>query len=302
MSPLLDVVVVTARGSHQHLLTCLRSLDRHPPSSGSVAVHVVDNASRDGTVEELRRSFPRVRLTELARNAGYAAANNVALRRGTAPFALLLNPDTEVGEGALERLIQVMHERPDVGLAGPRLVKPDGTLDHAAKWTFDPSPGPLALGALAHFVRLGRRDWLGGSLSRYRAPAVPEHGAGHVDALSGACMLARRDAIAAVGLLDESYWLYIEDLDWCYRFRQHGYRVWYEGTVDVLHVKGTTAKGGGRHRTPRANLAFHRGLGRFYRRFYSGRRPALDAAVYAAIGVKLIVSLVRGAAARRGSE
>jgi GT2 family glycosyltransferase len=299
VTALIDVVIVTARGARDHLHACLSSLERHPPAAGQLAVHVVDNASGDGTVEMVRRDFPGVELTELGRNAGYAIANNVVLRRSSAPFSLLLNPDTAVGEGVLDRLVAVMRERPTVGLAGPRLEKPDGTLDHAAKWTFDPSPGALALGALAHFTRVGRRGGFGGRLSRYRATGVPERGTGTVDALSGACMLARREAIAQVGLLDEGYWLYIEDLDWCRRFRLAGWDVWYEGGVNVLHVKGTATKGARRHRSPRANLAFHRGMGRFYRRFYAGRRPLLDAAVYAGIGIKLAVSTARGAMYRR---
>lgn len=297
---MLDVVIVAARGARDHLRACLRSLERHPLEAGSMAVHVVDNASGDGTADMVRRDFQEVEVTELDRNAGYAVANNLVLRRSTTPFALLLNPDTEVREGALDRLMAVMRERPEVALAGPRLAKPDGTLDHAAKWTFEPSPAALALGAFAHFVRLGRRDWLGGRLSRYRAPAIPERGTGEVDALSGACMLVRRSAIDEVGLLDEGYWLYIEDLDWCRRFRLAGWRVWYEGGVDVLHIKGTSTKGGSAHRAARANVAFHRGLGRFYRKFYAGRQPLLDAAVYGAIGTKLAVSSVRGAIGRRG--
>jgi N-acetylglucosaminyl-diphospho-decaprenol L-rhamnosyltransferase len=292
------VVVVTAHGSRDHLEACLRSLERHPLEAAEMGVHVVDNASRDGTFEMVRDDFHAVELHALPRNVGYAAANNLVLRRLRAPFVLLLNPDTEVGEGALDRLVGVMRERPEVGLAGPRLEKPDGTLDHAAKWTFDPSPGALALGALAHFLRLGRREWLGGALSRYRAPSVDERGAGEVDALSGACALARRVGVDQVGLLDEGYWLYIEDLDWCRRFKLAGWSVWYEGTVTVKHVKGATA-GTRPSRGLRANLAFHRGMGRFYRKFYAGRRPLLDALVYLAIGGKLAFAVARSTLARR---
>lgn len=288
-----DVVIVTARGARDHLEACLRSLERHPPRDAAVTVHVIDNASRDGTVEMVRRDFPQVRLTTLERNVGYAAANNRVLREGGTPFVLLLNPDTEVRAGALDRLLAVMAERPGVGLAGPRLEKLDGTLDHAAKWQF-----PTPLGALAHFTRLGRRDWLGGRLSQYRAPSVRERGSGEVDALSGACMLARRVAIDQVGPLDGGYWLYIEDLDWCYRFKQRGWRVWYEGTVTVRHVKGATARTRRQHRSLRANVAFHRGMGRFYRRFYAGQNPALDALVYLAIGGKLAVAVTRSAMVR----
>jgi N-acetylglucosaminyl-diphospho-decaprenol L-rhamnosyltransferase len=182
-----------------------------------------------------------------------------------------------------------------VGLAGCRLVLPDGTFDHHSKWSF-----PTPLGSLAHFTGLGLKPWADRRLSQYLAPAVPERGAGEVDAVGGAFMLARREEVAEVGLLDERYRLYIEDLDWCYRFRQRGWKVWYDGTVTALHFKGATTVAGGGRRTARADVGFHRGMGRFYRKFYAGRRPALDTAVYAAIGGKLALSLARGAIARRG--
>jgi hypothetical protein len=111
-------------------------------------------------------------------------------------------------------------------------------------------------------------------------------------------MLCRRSAIEQVGLLDEAYWLYMEDLDWCFRFKQRGWKVWYDGSVTVIHVKGGTSKVK-RHRRLRHNVAFHRGMGRFYRKFHAGRRPLLDVAIYLALAAKLFVSVVRSAVARR---
>ncbi|HEV2076022.1 MAG TPA: glycosyltransferase family 2 protein [Thermoleophilaceae bacterium] len=294
---MLDVVIVSASGGRAHLRSCLRSLERHPPRSGAMTVHVVDNASRDGTVEMVRREFPTVALAELGRNLGFAVANNGVLRRSTEPFALLLNPDTEVLEGTLDRSLEVMRERPRVGVLGCRLTLPDGSFDVHAKWSF-----PTPLGALGHFTGVGLRPRSAKRLSQYRAPAMPEGGAGEVDAVGGAFMLARREAMAEVGLLDEGYRLYIEDLDWCYRFKERGWKVWSEGRVEALHAKGATTLEDGRHRTFYADVGFHRGMGRFYRKFYAGRRPALDALVYAAIGGKLALSVTRAAAARHGSS
>jgi GT2 family glycosyltransferase len=101
-----------------------------------------------------------------------------------------------------------------------------------------------------------------------------------------------------VGLLDEAYWLYMEDLDWCYRFHQKGWKVWYDGGATIVHVKGGVSKVK-RHRGLRSNVAFHRGMGRFYRKFQAGRKPLLDGAVYLGIGGKLVVSATRSAIARR---
>jgi N-acetylglucosaminyl-diphospho-decaprenol L-rhamnosyltransferase len=292
-APLLDIVIVTATGGRDLLRACLQSLYRDPLTCGEATIHVVDNASADGTVEMVREQFPTVKLLEVGRNAGFSVANNLVLARTDSPLALLLNPDTEARQGTLDRCVYGILERPQVGMLGCRLVQPDGTFDHAAKRSF-----PTPLGALAHFAKVGR-VLPGGALAQYRATDVPEHGQGEVDAVNGAFMLVRRSAIEQVGLLDEAYWLYMEDLDWCYRFRQAGWKVWYDGSSSFVHVKGGTSKRRG-HRSLRANIAFHRGMGRFYRKFYAGRRPLLDGAVYLAIGAKLAISAMRGAVAASG--
>jgi N-acetylglucosaminyl-diphospho-decaprenol L-rhamnosyltransferase len=291
--PLLDIVIVTATGGRELLRACLRSLEEHPLTRGDSTIHVVDNASSDGTVAMVREEFPTVKLLEVGRNAGFSVANNLVLAHTTSALVLLLNPDTEARAGTLDRCVQSILERPQVGMLGCRLIQPDGTFDHAAKRSF-----PTPLGALAHFAKVGRA-LPSGALAQYRATDVPERGQGEVDAVNGAFMLVRRSAIEQVGLLDEAYWLYMEDLDWCYRFRQAGWKVWYDGRSSFMHVKGGTSKRRG-HRSLRANVAFHRGMGRFYRKFYAGRRPLLDSAVYLAIGAKLALSATRGAVVRGG--
>ena len=294
--PLLEIVIVTTTGAHDHVSACLRSLEENPLTTGPSSVHVVDNASIDGTREMIREKFPWVDLIELDWNAGFSIANNVALRRARARYLLLLNPDTVIYPGALDHMVSVMESRPDVGMSSCRLAKPDGTFDHASKRGF-PSP----LGALAEFVgvgRNGRPGMLVRRLADYRAHSLGEHEAGEVDAVNGAFMLVRSSVIEQVGLLDEVYWLYMEDLDWCYRFKQQGWKVWYDGSVTVMHVKGGTSMVK-RHRPLRANLAFHRGMGRFYRKFHAGERPLVDVAIYFALGLKLAVSVARSAAARR---
>ena len=284
----LDVVIV-AYGAWPLLESCLRSLEEHGPASASMRVHVVDNASPDGTADRVAAGFPDVVLHRLAENAGFSRANNVVLDGSDADWALVLNPDCELRPGVLDHLLDELRARPAVGMVGCRLVQVDGTFDHAAKRSF---PTPLA--ALAHFTGVGRDAE--GSLGQYRATTLAEGDAGPVDAINGAFMLVRRAALRDVGGFDEGYWLYMEDLDWCARFWARGWEVRYDGTVTALHVKGGTA---GRHRAARQNVHFHRGMGRFYRRHQAGRRPLLDAAVYGGIGAKLGVSLVRSAVARR---
>ena len=284
MEPLLDIVIVTARGGRDLVRACLRSLEEHPLQRGPMTVALVDNASGDGTVEMVREEFPWVDLEALDWNSGFCIGNNIVLARTHAKYALLLNPDTEVLEGSLDHMVDLMESRPDIGMSGCRLVLKDGSFDHAAKRAF-PSP----MDAIAHFT---------GRSSDYTAPTLGEHDEGEVDAINGAFMLVRREAMDQVGLLDQEYWMYMEDLDWCYRFHEHGWKVWYDGSATVIHVKGGVSKVK-KHRGLRSNVAFHRGMGRFYRKFYAGDQPLLDTAVYLGIGGKLAVSATRSAIARR---
>jgi len=249
---------------------------------------VVDNASNDGTVELIRSGFPHVELIDSKRNLGFATANNLAIRRGTSAYVLALNPDTRLTPGALDHMLDLMESNPKIGIAGCRLALDDGTFDHAACRSF-----PTPLGALGHFTGIGRRDSAPASLSQYRAPAVDR---GSVDAVNGAFMLMRRKALDEVGLFDECYWMYMEDLDLCYRFKQAGWTTWFEPDVTVVHIKGGTS---GRFRSSRLNYAFHYGMLRFYRKHYAGvRNPLLNGVVYAGIGVKLVLSVLVSAIRR----
>lgn len=240
-------------------------------------------------MEMIQSDFPKVELITSESNLGFSAANNLAIRRGRAPYVLALNPDTRVTPGALDHMLELMESNPSIGIAGCRLELDDGTFDHAARRSF-----PTPLGALGHFTGIGRRANAPARLRQYRATAVES---GPVDAVNGAFMLMRREALDAVGLFDERYWMYMEDLDLCYRFAQAGWKTWYEPAVTVVHVKWGTS---GKYRSPRVNYAFHYGMLRFYRKHYSPvRNPLLNALVYAGIGVKLVVSLVSSGVRRR---
>jgi N-acetylglucosaminyl-diphospho-decaprenol L-rhamnosyltransferase len=282
----LDVVVVSYR-CRDLLRRCLASLRAHPPSAPA-GVHVVDNASGDGTAEVVADEFPEVRLTRAERNIGFAAASNVGIRAGAAPYVLLLNPDTEVRAGVLDTLLALIDERPEIGICGCRLERPDGSFDHAARRSF-----PTILGALGHFTGLGRGNGAPPRLAQYRAPDVD---GGPVDAVNGAFMLIRRAALEEVGLLDERYWMYMEDLDLCYRFVQGGWTVWYEPSVTVTHAKAGSS---GPARSPRLDLAFHSGMARFYRTHYAPQRAAaVNVAVYGGIAGKLAISVLRNTVRR----
>lgn len=286
MEPGLDVVIVSYRCAPL-LRACLSSLRQHPPN-GPMTVHVVDNASADGTAQMVAEEFGEVVLTARERNDGFSTANNIAISQGSAPYVLALNPDTEVTAGALDLMIGLMERRPEVGISGPRLERPDGSFDHASRRSF-----PTPLGALGHFTGVGRRSGAPGGLAQYRAPEVE---AGPVDAVNGAFMLIRRAALERVGLFDQGYWMYMEDLDLCYRFAEAGWITWFEPAATVIHVKAGTS---GINRSLKLNYAFHYGMQRFYRSHHAAdANPLTNAAIYAAIWLKFCVSAMRSAIAR----
>ena len=256
-----------------------------------MSIWVVDNGSADGTLEMVRDEFPEITLIDAGRNLGFAAANNRAICQGRAPYVLVLNPDTQVEPGTLDRLLEIMDADPGLGISGCRLVREDGSFDHAARRAF-----PTPLGALGHFLGIGRLRAAPRRLAQYRAPDVTE---GPVDAVNGAFMLIRRTALEEVGLFDEGFWMYMEDLDLSYRFAKAGWVTWYEPTVSAVHVKAGSS---GRFRSARLTYAFHYGMFRFYRKHYAAEQNVVtNVAVYGGIAVKFTVSLIRSSAHRVGA-
>ena len=188
---------------------------------------------------------------------------------------LLLNPDTEVYAGTLDAALERLRSEQRIGMvgvqAGDRVGRARPRLQALLP---DPAQRPRPL----HRHR-PRRGAPPAPLSQYRATHLGDDEPGEVDAVNGAFMLCRAEAVREVGLLDEGYWLYMEDLDWCRRFWHAGWKVFYEPAGVALHVKGGSS---GKRRAPRQEIAFHRGMGRFYRRFDAAEHnPLLNAAVYA---------------------
>jgi GT2 family glycosyltransferase len=277
----LDVVIVSYR-SRELLRRCLDSLRAHPPAV-PLKVIVVDNDSRDGTAEMVAADYPEVELIASPRNLGFAAATNLGAARGEAGYLLALNPDTALTHGALDTVLATMRVHPEVAVVGARLLREDGSLDHASKRSF-----PTPLSALGHFTGVGRRPGASGRLAAYRAPDVES---GPVDAVNGAFMLMRREAFEQLGGFDEGYWMYMEDLDLSYRLAQARWLSWYEPAATVTHVKGGTVGG---ERSPRLEWHFHRGMYRFYRSHYAPERSwPVNAAVYVGIAAKLAVALAQ---------
>jgi GT2 family glycosyltransferase len=204
----------------------------------SLSVTVVDNASGDGSAELVAAEFPWVRLIRNTRNVGYGVAHNQALRGAAAPYLLVLNADTAPLPGSLRTLTGALAAQPDVAVVGPRLRYPDGRLQPARRRF--PTPATL----FVESTQL-QRFWPHHPLLRrfYFADVPEDTTASHeVDWLVGACLCVRTAAATAVGLFDERFFMYSEELDWCRRFRAAGWRVRYVPAAEVMHHEGASTR------------------------------------------------------------
>lgn len=262
-------IVIVNYNTRDLLRACLRTVYA---SRGDFTfeVCVVDNGSTDGSGEMVDAEFPQVRRILNPDNRGYPAANNQGLRLlgfpdgADAPrYALLLNPDTELPPDALAKMMAFLDAHPEAGVAGPKLVRQDGSLDLACRRSF-PSPEVsfYRFSGLARLFPRSRR------FGRYNLTYLDPDQMAEVDAVVGAFMMVRREAIAQVGLLDEGFFMYGEDLDWCYRIKAAGWKVYYNPEVTVLHIKRAAST-----RNPRAQVEFWRAMEYFYRKHYAAHTP-----------------------------
>jgi GT2 family glycosyltransferase len=254
-------VVVASYNTKDLLRQCLATL-RSACAEVSAEVIVVDNSSEDGTQGMVAAEFPEVRLLANDRNEGFARANNRALTTARGRFVLLLNPDTLVAKETIPPLIGFLDEHPKVGMVGCRVDRPDGALDEACKRSF-----PTVSSAFARLVGLDRL--FPRSAGSYRNLTADPAGRYEVDAVVGAFMLLRRETIADVGGLDEDYFMFGEDLDWCYRVKQRDWQIYYVGDRSIVHHKGAST----RQEPQRMNYHFHRAMYLFHRKHLVDRYP-----------------------------
>jgi GT2 family glycosyltransferase len=211
------------------LVECLQSLRRHPFTLGTCEIWVVDNASGDGTPARIRRDFPEVQVLENPANLGFAAGNNRGIARSQGRYILLLNPDTQVQEGALDELVRFMEAHPDAGAAGGQLIGLDGEIQTSCR------EFPNLLGVILRGTPLHRLFPRHPSLCRYLMTDWDHRTPRPVDWVLGACLLIRREAWERVGPLDEGFFMYYEDIDWCYRARAAGWSVYYVPSARIIH-------------------------------------------------------------------
>jgi GT2 family glycosyltransferase len=227
-------VIIVNWNTKEMLRDCLASL---PAATEGLEIEtlVVDNASHDGSPEMIIQEFPEVRLIESGGNLGFSRGNNLALQQAAGDAVLLLNPDTVCPPVSLARLIRFMNGKENVGAVGPRLVDSDG--QPTISGGFFPRTRYHWLGFLDP-----RRLWLRGSLSQ-RIVFIPQrHEASRkVEYVMGACFLMPRSALDRVGMLDERFFMYFEETDWCYRAHQAGFDIWFCAETEITHLEGKAA-------------------------------------------------------------
>lgn len=198
-------------------------------------VLVVDSASTDGSPDMVRDRFPEVRLYASDENLGYTGGNNLGLKESLGRYALLLNPDTEVINGALDQMVTYLEEHADVGVVGPQLLYPDGRIQSSRRRF------PSLATALVDSTFLEKWFPKHPTIRHYRVLDRPDDEVSEVDWLVGACLLVRRRVVEEVGLLDEEYFMYSEELDWQRRIRNAGWKVVYLPQAQVLHYEGKSS-------------------------------------------------------------
>ena len=257
-------IVIVSFNARADLENCLRSLTSAPPAIPHDIV-VVDNASRDGSAASVRAGWPAVQVIERATNDGFAAANNAGIRATRGELVLLLNNDTIAAPGAIDTLVARLRAHPAAGVAGPRLVNARG----AVELSFGRMIGPFAelrqktIGVLHERGIPPVAGWVERATRRER----------FVDWVSGACLLVYRADAEAAGLLDERYFLYTEDVDFCAAIRARGRRILFTPAAEITHLRGRS-----RDSVPgRLNAEYRRSQIAFYEKHHPRWAPVLKA-------------------------
>lgn len=266
-------IVIVNYNTRDYLKRCLETVYA---SQGdfSFKVVVVDNASSDGSAEMVKTDFPQAELIASLKNGGFSYGNNLGLQalgfkgvKDVAPdaprYALLLNPDTEVPANSLYDMTRYMDAHPEVGAAGPKLMLEDGSLDLACRRSF---PTPMV--SFYRFSGLSKLFPRHPQFGRYNMTFTDPDTEIEVDSVVGAYMQVRREAIADAGLLDEAFFMYGEDLDWAFRIKKAGWKIFYHPQVVVKHIKRAASR-----RSKKAQFEFQRAMLIFYRKHYRKTTP-----------------------------
>jgi GT2 family glycosyltransferase len=224
-------IIIVSWNTCDLVMQCLASIYTHPPDC-QFEVVIVDNASTDDSVKMLREHYSQARLIENSENVGFARANNQAVPECTGRYILFLNPDTRVMPGALETLVQFMEAHPKAGATGAQILNPDGSLQLSCY------PAPTLRRELWRLLHLDAL-WPYGE---YRMADWNLEASQEIDAMLGACLILRREALDQTGLFDRDYFMYSEEIDLCYRLRQKGWRLYWVPLAKIIHCGGQSTQ------------------------------------------------------------
>lgn len=271
-------IIIVSWNCKGYLAECLQSIDADG-SKLSCTIIVVDNNSNDGTLEMLREDFPRVHLISSEKNLGFAAANNRALKSSRSRFVLLLNPDTVVRPGAFDSMIKFMDDHVDAWAIGPTILNGDGSRQHSG--VRFPTNWNILVEALFLDRLFPQTELFGEHKELYKHPECSRE----VDYLQGSCLMVRSDAIERVGGLDERFFMYFEETDWCCRMKKAGGTIRYCPSATIVHFGGNQIG----HFDERRLVHYHRSLLRFYQKHYS---PGRTAAVRLVLLLRSLIRIV----------
>jgi GT2 family glycosyltransferase len=288
-APLALSICIVSWNTREFLRECLGSILQYPPRRPYEIV-VVDNASADGSADMMAADFPQVRLVANDHNEQYARANNQAIEANSGQMILLLNPDVRVLEGTVDRLLQFMDANPAAGACAPKLLHPNGRVQRSVR-SF-PTPGAL----LADLLGLARICPGSEVFGRYRMTYWDYDSVREVEQPMASALMMRRRALLQVGLFDEQFPLFFNDVDLCYRLRKAAWRIYFVPEACAIHHVGASTAQARRE----ALRLSQEGLARFYRKHYRGvlRSPAYWAAM---IGMRVAFALRRAWAAVTGA-
>ncbi|GIO35151.1 glycosyl transferase [Paenibacillus antibioticophila] len=275
-------VIIVSYNTRLLTLGCLQSVFASE-TEYAYEVILVDNASGDGSAAAIKEHFPQVSIIENKDNVGFAKANNQAMTVAGGRYVLMLNSDTVVQPDTLQKMIAYMDVHPHTGAAGCKVILPNGSLDKACKRGF---PTPSA--AFYYLFGLSRLFPVSPRFNRYQLGHLDPDLTHAVDCLVGAFMVVRQETIWQVGVLDEAFFMYGEDVDWCYRIKQAGWGIDYYPATCIVHVKGASS----RRKPLKIIYEFHRAMWLFHRKHYKQRYSwFVNFVVFSGIAMRFAVSL-----------
>ncbi|CAH1208383.1 N-acetylglucosaminyl-diphospho-decaprenol L-rhamnosyltransferase [Paenibacillus allorhizoplanae] len=279
----LSIIIVNYK-TKDLTLACIESVFSST-TSYNYEIILIDNASNDGTIQSVNEQFPQVVTITNTENVGFSRANNQGIRIAKGSYVLLLNSDTIVQRDTLDIMLRFMDENPIVGASGCKIVLPDGSLDKACKRGF-PTPSAsfyYAFGFAKLFPKIHR-------FNQYQLGYLDADQQYPIDSLVGAFMLVRRETIEHVGMLDEEFFMYGEDIDWCYRIKEAGWVNYYYPKTQIVHHKGASS----RRKPYKIIYEFHRAMILFHNKHYRKKYSWFtNAMVYIGVGVKFALSLAQ---------